>query len=257
MSAEKLRKFIDDNKNLFGWEDTLLLNGVCNTLNDYEKLGKITAPVPEMSPGEKQTMLESEIFEMVKRCLDNSRRILVDSKVNYVFDDVLRLVEKMIDSIISKQRIDATHSMAELAMEYLEPKPKIAYGEITNDFIKSMSTAFPDPITRGDQGKYEKREELYKQHEEKLINSDDFLDETPDITMSSVGMLQKRLIDESGGAISMEVLCRDHLGNLKKVTGVHQVLFIKSMLDDDRFVLRVVTEARAGEPKADIGLLIS
>lgn len=47
--AAELRMFIDENKNMFGTDDTLLLNKVCNKLCDYEKRGKISAPRPVLS----------------------------------------------------------------------------------------------------------------------------------------------------------------------------------------------------------------
>jgi hypothetical protein len=244
MSVEKLRKFIDENKNLLGWEDTLLLNGIYNTLCDYEKQCKITALRPEMP---KQNPLLDEADQLVSDCFSRSLGICdkkVSANLPEQWNNPIKLTEIMMDYIQSKQRIEATSNMAELAREYLKPKPAVTYGELTDNFIKSMAT-----------------DSAYKQHEERLINSDDFLDEepaeTPDVTKSSVEMLKRALTDESGDSVTMEVLCYDDVAGLKKVTSVVQVLFVREHIADNYYVIRIVTEARPGDSVTKCGLLIS
>lgn len=268
MSAEKLRKFIDENKNLFGWEDTLLLNGVCNTLNDYEQQGaKITITggvIPATQP-EATTQFDKQVDEAIKlveKCFRSAWDVAVSRTVieEQACTAAVKLTEIMVDYIKSEQRINATSNMAEIAKEYLKPKPgNIPFPDpiprekllLDDDFITKIARKMLDtPIS----------DIRYKQHEEKLINADDFLNETPDVK-SSVEMLKKALTEESGDSVAMQVLCYDSNGNLKKVTGVHQVLFqiLKQILKlyENEFVYRIVTEAKADDPITECALLIS
>jgi hypothetical protein len=267
MLSDFFKKWLNDNIGDLHPNALLMMNKVYDTLLESEKKEEIfqmggPAVLDDTNKkNESETEKEIALFDLnkladeaigiTKKCFDVACNLVNDkvSGLGYI-DFASKLIQIMMDYINNKQRIEKSSDLFNLgfkAIESLSPKPGVV-GETFASFVRAQN-----PLA----SKVWDEDMEYKQHVEKLINSDDFLNESLDVKNYNVGMLQKAVIDESVASLSMEVLCYNSLGNLKKVTNVKQVLYANLDVDNYKMVAQIVTSPTTGDLVTHIGLLIS
>jgi hypothetical protein len=168
--------------------------------------------------------------------------------------------EKKTDSII-KYLEQEIKRHDEFADEYHD-RTASAKADVLRKVLEFInSTMADDPIDKKDQGRSEKHVDVeYEKQEEKIVTSDVFTNkdekEKPNICLHSIMNLQNAMHSESGGSLSMDVLCYDEMGNLGLAQVVTQVLYVIEQIGK-HVVCRMVGKAESGSLVTKNGLLIS
>ncbi len=252
MLSDKVENYFNKFANDMDLDLYRLLKEVYTALEGYEK--KESKQDNESGKGKRERSYKfNKVGKLAKKCFEQAWEIATSRVMpeNTQYELAAKLCQMMMCQVRDRKRIKALSPL----LEYLKPKsPKTSQEEINEmirmgeEFIKkTYGSMADDPIERGDQGQFEKRIEIESEDNE----------EKPDITASSVINLQKAMDEESGGSLSMDVLCYDDTAHLGLVKTVRQILYTREKISDNYFVCRIVEKQEAVGPVVKCGLLIS
>jgi hypothetical protein len=171
----------------------------------------------------EQENLEQETAQLMKRCLDNAESIMIGTfpGASVSVGRVVKIAITMMDYIKSKGTLsEMMDKIAQGIPSFPSRKTDVPFPTLLTKAYGSMAD---DPIERGEQGQFEKREDM------NALQSDL---ESPFGPPTAGGEIDVRKLRDSlpFNAYSMKVLCVDEMNKLQIVKTVKEVKYIPVVL---------------------------